>query len=474
MNEAMNERAVDVAVIGGGTAGLAAYRAARAEGKRVLLVERGPYGTTCARVGCMPSKLLIAAADAAHRAKDALPFGIRTTVEIDGRAVMDRVKRERDRFVGFVLESVEAIPAETRIDGAARFEAPNLLSVTRPDGEIVRVHTHGVVVATGSSPVKPKMFEAAGDRAILSDQVFSWDTLPSSVAVFGAGVIGLELGQALARLGVRVRVFGRDGTVAHLRDPLVKGVAEAILGAEFPLNTDAKIEKLARTADGVTVGWLGEHGELREESFEYVLVAAGRRPNVDGLQLDKAGVPPNAKVDRHTQRLGDTSIFMAGDASEIVPLLHEASDEGRVAGSNAANTPHVRAYPRRSELAIAFTDPGCAVAGFGYSTVKARGPFAAGLVRFEDQGRSRVMRENRGALRVYGDPKTRRFLGAEMVAPRAEHLAHLLAWAHQQGLTVDEMLQMPFYHPVVEEGVRTALRDLCAKLDAGESLDAGE
>src|SRR5687768_2297780 len=98
----------DVAVIGAGTAGLAAYRAAAKRGKRALLIEAGPYGTTCARVGCMPSKLLIAAAEAAHQASGAAPFGVHATVTVDRRAVMDRVRRERDRFVGFVVDSVEA------------------------------------------------------------------------------------------------------------------------------------------------------------------------------------------------------------------------------------------------------------------------------------------------------------------------------------------------------------------------------
>jgi dihydrolipoamide dehydrogenase len=108
-----------------------------------------------------------------------------------------------------------------------------------------------------------------------------------------------------------------------------------------------------------------------------------------------------------------------------------------------------------------FTDPNIAMVG---QTRAALGAPIVGRVSFEDQGRSRVMLQNRGRLNVYADPATGRFLGAEMIAPRAEHLAHLLAWAHQQGLTIDRMLEMPFYHPVIEEGVRTALRDASAQL----------
>ena len=129
----MKTLTVDVAVIGAGTAGLAAYRAATAAGRRAVLIEGGPYGTTCARVGCMPSKLLIAAAEAAHGVARWPEFGLRleVPVEIDGKAVMARVKRERDRFVGFVLDGVTNIPAADRIVGHARFVDDRTLDVER-------------------------------------------------------------------------------------------------------------------------------------------------------------------------------------------------------------------------------------------------------------------------------------------------------------------------------------------------------
>src|SRR4051795_50916 len=124
----MNNLDVDVAVIGAGTAGLAAYRAAKAAGKRAVLIEGGAYGTTCARVGCMPSKLLIAAAEAAHAIGRAPGFGVHAgPPRVDGREVMARVKRERDRFVGFVLDGVDNIPLEDRIRGYAKFRDAHTL-----------------------------------------------------------------------------------------------------------------------------------------------------------------------------------------------------------------------------------------------------------------------------------------------------------------------------------------------------------
>jgi dihydrolipoamide dehydrogenase len=160
-----------------------------------------------------------------------------------------------------------------------------------------------------------------------------------------------------------------------------------------------------------------------------------------------------------TLQIGDTPIFIAGDVADAMPVLHEAADEGRIAGENAARFPDVKPGLRRALLGIVFTDPQIAIVGPGFAKLHATA-LSAGEVSFDDQGRSRVMLRNKGHLRVYGDPKTGLFLGAEMVGPDAEHIGHLLAWALQAGMTVPQMLDMPFYHPVVEEGLRTALRDL--------------
>jgi dihydrolipoamide dehydrogenase len=459
------ELKVDVAVIGAGTAGLAAYRAARAAGASAVIIEGGAYGTTCARVGCMPSKLLIAAAEAAHAIERAPGFGVHAEgrVRVDGREVMARVKRERDRFVGFVLDGVEAIPVADRIRGRARFVDRNTLAVEAG----TRIAARAIVIATGSRPAVPPMLRDLGERLVVNDDVFDWNDLPRSVAVFGPGVIGLEMGQALARLGVRVVVLGRGGRVGPITDPSVRAAAIKAFGAEFMLDPDAHVQRVSRLGEQVEIEYHGPGGELRTEKFDYVLAATGRTPNVDGLGLETTGVALDAKgvpaFDAFTLRAGDSPIFIAGDANNDVPLLHEAADEGRIAGGNAARFPKVSPGSRRAPLGIVFTDPQIAIVGRGFAALKAHA-LAAGEVSFEDQGRSRVMLRNHGHLRVYGDPETGRFLGAEMVGPDAEHIGHLLAWALQAGMTVTQMLEMPFYHPVVEEGLRTALRDLAAHI----------
>jgi len=464
----MTTRKVDVAIIGAGTAGMGAYREVIKQTDNVVLIEGGEYGTTCARVGCMPSKLLIAAAEAAHFGSHTAPFGVTyEKPQIDGKAVMARVKSERDRFVGFVKEDVEGWNEEHRIRAYAKFRDDHTLELS--NGSVIEADR--IVIATGSNTFVPPPFKAFGDRLIVNDNVFDWDDLPDSVVVFGAGVIGLELGQALHRLGVRVSLFGRDHLVGPLSDDVVKYKARETFMEEFPFHPHGEVTRMENIGNAVEIDHIVD-GETKTERYDYALVATGRRPNVDKLALENTSMKLDERgVPQFVLATGQTSvshIFIAGDAGNNIPLLHEAADEGKIVGYNAARYPQIRAFTKSSPIAVMFSDPQIMMVGESYKQLEDRGAnFAVGSVDFKGQGRSRVMLVNNGILRVYGEQGTGRFLGAEMIGPRAEHIAHLLAWAHQSGLTVSEMLDRPFYHPVIEEGVRTALRDLNAALSMG-------
>jgi dihydrolipoamide dehydrogenase len=464
----MPTKRVEVAIIGAGSAGMAAFRAARQHTDDAWLIDPGPFGTTCARVGCMPSKLLIAAAEAAHGVLAADGFGIRSaSPQIDGKAVLARVRAERDRFVGFVLDTVHGWQAQI-LRQRARFKAPMRLQLD--DGS--EVQAQRIVIATGSAPVVPAAWrKTLGDRLLTNDELFECIELPRSVAVVGAGVIGLELGQALARLGVRVRLFQRSGRVGGLTDPQLIAHADALLASTLPLSLHTQIDAVERGGEGVRVRF-SKHGEQREESFEYLLCAIGRAPRLEALGLEHSGLDldpqgrPSAAAD--TGQIGTSAVFLAGDAAARRMLLHEAADDGRIAGDNAGRFPDVRVRPRRTPLSIVFCDPQIAIAGRSHQELVAAGcDFAVGEIDFADQGRSRVMRRNAGLLRVYGERHSGRFLGAEMIAPAAEHLAHLLAWSVHAQMSVQQMLDAPFYHPVIEEGLRSALRQLNQALQMG-------
>ena len=471
----MKELQTDVVVIGAGTAGLSAYRNAKQFTNNVLMIESGPYGTTCARVGCMPSKLLIAAAEAAHSITMAPAFGVHSSApRINGKEVMARVKSERDRFAGFVVEAVDELPSDDKIRGYAKFLDANRIQID--DHTIITAKRF--VIATGSRPSYPGVFNNFGDKLIINDDVFDWDDLPESVAVFGPGVIGLEIGQALHRLGVKVKLFGVGGAIGPLTDPVVKDYANTVFAEEFFVDTDSNVSNMMQVDNKAQLTYTDKQGAKHTEQFDYVLAATGRVPNTDklglentGIELDERGVPvANAK----TMQCGDSNIFIAGDASNMLPLLHEASDQGLIAGQNAGRFPDVQPGLRRAKIAAVFSDPQIAMVGESYKEITTRlgscDCFEIGEVSFENQGRSRVMLKNKGYMRVYAEQGTGLFLGAEFIGPQAEHLAHLLAWAVQNKMTVPQMLEMPYYHPVIEEGLRTALRDLNAKLKFGPDI----
>lgn len=210
-------RRVKIAIVGAGTAGLEALSAVRRSTEDVVLIEGGPYGTTCARVGCMPSKLLIAAAGMAESVRNAPKFGVKVPKpEVDGAAVMKRVNAWRDHFVSGIVEDVEAMPDAMKVRGYARFQDDNTLTVRGDDGEET-IEAERIVIATGSRPTMPDRY-ADLQRALTTDDLFGWTSLPQSIAVFGGGIIGLEIGQALSHLGVRTKLFGKDGLVGPLTD----------------------------------------------------------------------------------------------------------------------------------------------------------------------------------------------------------------------------------------------------------------
>lgn len=452
----------DVAVIGAGSAGLAAYHAAKATGARVLLIEAGPGGTTCTRYGCMPSKLLLAAARAARDARAAQTFGVHAgDLAIDGKAVMSRVRRERDHFVQAVLAEVAAIPPSDRLRGRARFASPETLTVD--DDSLVTARA--IVIATGARPVVPEtLARVCQERVVTHETVFDLETLPRALAVIGAGPLGLELALAFVRLGVKTTVFDEGDTIGAVKDPVVAEAVADQMKRELALELGVKVEAKRKQDGDILLNWTTADGKGRRGTFDYVLDAAGRKPaldsldlNLSGLELDEDGVP---FFDPDTLRCGDWNIFIVGDANDDRPVLHEASLQGELAGRNAARLPRLEKRVPMPNMAVVYSDPDIASVGPGWDEEAAKG-WIIGCS--DDVGRARVDGRPSGLLRVYAEAKSGVLLGGELFGPDVEHLAHLLAWAVQLKMTAKDVLEMPFYHPTMEESFRTALRDIVSR-----------
>ncbi len=457
----MNET-LDVIIVGAGSAGLSALREVRKHTDRFVIINDGLWGTICARVGCMPSKALIEAANAFHRRDTFEEFGIRGSDQLtmDIPAVLQRVRRLRDDFVASTVKTTDDL-GKRAISGRARLLAPDRLEV---NGKELRAHK--IIIATGSRPIVPAPWNSLGDRLLTTDILFEQKTLPAHMAVIGMGSIGAEMAQALSRLGIKVTAFGGN-QFAGLTDPQVITTATDLLGKELPLHMGNKAE-LNLVHKGVQV-----RAGSTEVIVDCVLAALGRRPNIDNLGLETLGVPLDQhgmpSVNPSTMQVADLPIFLAGDANDQAPLLHEAADEGYIAGLNAIRSDPL-CFTRRTPLAIIFTDPNIAIVGNRFQALNPTKTLI-GEVHFDRQGRARVGQRNKGIQRIYADAESGRLLGAEMCAPAGDHMAHLLALAIDQSLTVQQLLRLPFYHPVLEEGLRTALRALSTQLPIVNKFD---
>lgn len=458
----MTEKKVDVAIIGSGTAGLNAMgRVKRAE-KDFVLINGGEPGTTCARVGCMPSKAIIQVAEDFHRKALFDRMGIENweDMRVNIPEAMEHTRDLRDTFVDRVLSnSTDHLSEDVFIEKYARFVEPGVVELD--DGQ--RVRADKFVIATGSTPIVPEAWKAFGDRIVTTDEFFELEDLPASMAVIGLGVIGLELGQAIARLGVDVTGIDLAEHIGGISDPEVNKAAIEIISKEFPLWLGHGAE-ITEEADGRLKISAGENSVVVDKVF----ASLGRRPNLDnlgleklGIELDERGIP---QYNPNTMQIGDHPLFLAGDINADRPILHEAGDEGKIAGYNAGHN-QIRAFKRKTPLAIVFSDPNIISVGTRFAELEPD-TFKTGEMKIAPVGRALIMGKNRGVIRVYANKQSGRLLGAEMVTPRGEHLAHLLAWCIQKKMTVGELIQMPFYHPVMEEALQAALTSLYHQVEA--------
>jgi dihydrolipoamide dehydrogenase len=455
------EKQVDVAIIGAGSAGLYAMAQVRRRTENFVLIDGGELGTTCARVGCMPSKALIQVAEDFHRrfifTREGIEGGFGLT--LNRSDALEHVQDLRDIFVDKVLSTTTDHMGEEFIPHNAHFLEPDLLEAGSQ-----RIRARRIVIAAGSRPIVPAEWEQFGDRILTTDTIFELETLPESMAVIGLGVVGLELGQAFQRLGVSVTAVDQLETIGHLDDPEVNQTAVELLGKEMPLwlGQAARLEEAPGGRIEVKAG-------ERSVVVDKVLVSIGRRSNLDRLGVDKAGIRLNSKglpeYNRNTMQIGDKPVFLAGDVDGERPLLHEAADEGRIAGVNATLDKPL-AFRRKTPLYITFSDPNIVLVGQRFSELDQDNVLIGG-VSFGMLGRALIMGRNKGQVRTYADKSTGRLLGASMVAPQGEHLGHLLNWCMEQNLSVQQMVRFPFYHPVLEEAIQPVLRDLVAQSGLG-------
>lgn len=446
----------DLVVVGAGSAGLVGARTAAVLGARVLLVEANGFGGECLFTGCVPSKALIAAADAAHDARVAARMGIHVDgVRVDFAAVMAHVKGAIAAIEP--VDSPETL-AETGVytlRGRARFDGPRSLVV-----EGVGIRFRDALVATGSTPIVPE-----GVDVLTNETLWDLDELPANLLVLGGGAIGCEMAQAFVRLGSRVTLVHRGDRLLPKEDPAASALVLSALradGVDVRLGmTLAEASRgvggtTARLADGTTV------------VVDRVLAALGRRVDTTGLGVEAAGVDLDRSgaiaVDR-TLATSNPRIRAAGDATPLPRFTHTAGMFGSIAATNA-----VLGLSRRVRLddvpRVTFTSP--EVAAVGTSTVDAADSDVR-IVETAHHDLDRAIAEGRtaGFTRLAVDRKGR-VVGATIVGPRAGESLGELSTAVSRGLSVRDLAGVLHAYPTYSDaGWNAAVRDAQGALRTG-------
>lgn len=454
----------DLVVIGGGTAGLTAAVGAANQGARTLLVERDRTGGDCLWTGCVPSKALLTVAERAKAARDSRHLGVHAgTVTVDFAQAMAHVKQAisaiapHDAPDRLEREGVEVV------SGSGRFVGPSAMEV---DGRTVRFRH--AMIATGAAPLVPPIPGLRESSPLTSDSLWDLTELPRRLVVLGGGPIGVELGQAFARLGSEVTVVEMEGQLLPREEAAAGQAIAAALRAD---GIDVRTSTRAVRVDtrGSERELVVEHdGREQRIGFDELLVALGRTPVTEGLGLEAAGVELDARgaVDVDDRlRTSNPRIYAGGDVTMLLPFTHTAAAHGATVVQNALFGLRRRVDHDRIPW-VTFSDP--EVARIGLSTMEARQRFGDRVrirtAAHEDLDRAVTAGAPGGFATLVGDPKGR-IVGATVVGPRAgETIGEVAAWM-ANGARISTIVQTTHAYPTWNQDLAAAsLQELRASL----------
>ncbi len=449
----MKQMQCDTVVIGAGSAGLAAFRKASENGALCILVDQGPLGTSAQRSGELPLSLLMSAGEALYSASHLENFGIETinssSFNID--KVLNSLRAVRSRATSEVLSFLYKIPEERRLRGQASFLDAHTIRVEECD---VKFKT--AIIATGSSPLVT--YEQSRLKGILTaNEFFDLDTIPSSVAIFGSSLSGLQIGQALSYLGVDVAVFGQR-RLWDLSDDNVLTVAHRMLSSRFNLYIDTFITSIEEDGNGYSIYYVDERNFENYLHMESIIAATDRIPNISGLNLQDIGINLHhngcIKIDEQTMQTSVPNIFAAGEVCHDRQNTSISIAEGQYAGKNAALYPVLEKKPKDVRISIVHTDPCLAIVGLSLKEMRERADkdgkrFIVTDIKLH-LGQYRSQREDGGIISMYTDIESHKILGAEICAKCGDHIAQTLAFAISKETTVEELAQFNFYHLTYE------------------------
>ena len=466
------DQSYDFVVVGGGSGGFAAARTACDLGLRTAVVDGSEtLGGLCILQGCMPSKALIESANRARAVRNANSFGLSVdSLEINTKKILERKRILIDDFAGYRQEQLQSGRFDL-IRGQAKFADSRTLEVSPlENGASFPVSFRAACIATGSVVSEIPVPGLADTGYWTSDDVLNAEELPRRVIVLGGGAIALEMACYLEGLGKEVTVIQRSDQLLSCTD---RDVADALRTAldsrsNMTIFSGTKLKKAERTPEGdKRVHFLRGENEHAAEADE-ILLALGRRPNSRHLNLKEAGIgtsPSGHIVCKPTQETSVPGIFAAGDVCGPHEVVHIAIEQGEICARNAAKilakteTGESRRTPENLEeidyrlnLLGIFTDPQVAMVGLTENEAKAQGrKTAAATYPFDDHGKSMIMNELHGFVKLIADSETGELLGGAVVGPEAVELIHEIVVAINFRATAEEFLKIPHYHPTLSE-----------------------
>lgn len=454
----------DVIVVGGGSAGSSAAMSSANAGAHTAMVNDGELGGLCILRGCMPTKSMLAAAHALHEAKDLGQFGVdlHGQVKADFARIMARKDGHVARFKQAKVSSIEAAPYEV-IEGRGSFAPGGALDV---NGRKITAASY--VIATGSTATSLPIPGIDQVPVLTSDSVMRLESQPSRLIVQGAGAIGLELGQFFARIGTEVLLVNRSPLLSKL-DAECGAELSRVFDAEpgFEACVPGRVERLRPSAGGLVADI--RCGE-RTRTFEAdaILMATGRKAALENIGLEHAGLSVENDRLAFDRRMctSNPTIFIAGDSTSDSQILHIANQEGHVAGHNAALVAlgkaetDFRQMDYRIRMAMIFTDPPYADVGITEAAARANGlNIVVGRAEIPKTGRAITMGARHGLWKMIVDCTSREIIGATLLGLRADDIAHVVSVMMFHRTRVDQVLEMPWYHPTLSEVIIDLARD---------------
>jgi len=449
-----------ITVLGAGPGGYVAAIKAAQLGASVSVIEETEVGGTCLNWGCIPTKTLVASAEVLHKARNAKDFGL----ELDGTISpnIQKIVERKNKVVGIQTKGIRGLFKSwgvNLIEGRGVIVNPKKIEVTKKDSLTEEVETDKIIIATGSKPAQIPIFPFDGMKILSSDNAINPESIPKSLLIIGAGVIGCEFAFIYNEFGSEVTMVEMMPRAVSTEDEEVSAILERELKKnKIKLLKDTKVEKVDIKKDSVSV----QLSDGKTLETEKVLVSIGRSVNSKNIGLETVGVKTGQRgeiIVDSKMRTNIEGIYAIGDVVGGIMLAHLASSEGIVAAENAMGGDSAVNYDVIP--AAIFTSPEIGSVGLREKQAAEKGlKYKVGRFQFRGLGKAHAMGEITGLFKIIAEEETDKVLGAHIIGPHASDLIHEVAIVMEKGLTAKDIAHTVHAHPTLSEGIKEAAEDV--------------